>query len=94
MVSKQTTQKRVQRFYSISDKLEAVQRLKELSENSSAASRDLETEPLKWVVNQRANKMIVNYRRLRKQALGLAKESGINAAAFKCSDKWILVMGR
>ena len=34
--------------------------------------------------------MIVSYCRLREQALGLAKESGINAADFKCSDKWIL----
>ena len=33
--------------------------------------------------------MIVNYCRLRQQALSLAKESGIDAADFKCSDKWI-----
>ena len=33
--------------------------------------------------------MTVNYHRLREQALVLAKESGIDATDFKCSDKWI-----
>ena len=33
--------------------------------------------------------MIVNYRCLREQALGLAKKSGIDGANFKCSGKWI-----
>ena len=129
MAFKETTPKRVQRSYTISDKLDAVKKLKELSGNLSAASRelgidrkplrewctkeseltnmpdkkgrrqlgggrrpkhrDLETELLKWVVDQRANKMIVNCRRLREQALVLAKESGIDATDFKCSDKWI-----
>ena len=51
--------------------------------------RDLEIELLKWVVDQRANKMIVNYRRLREQALSMAKESDIDAVDFKCSYKWI-----
>ena len=41
MAFKETTPKHVQCFYSISDKLEAVKRLKELSGNLSAASREL-----------------------------------------------------
>ena len=41
MASKETAPKRVQCSYSISDKLEDVKRLKELSGNLSTASREL-----------------------------------------------------
>ena len=44
MASKETTPKCVQHSYSISDKLETVKRLKELSGSLSAALRELEID--------------------------------------------------
>ncbi|CAI9727025.1 pogo transposable element with KRAB domain [Octopus vulgaris] len=53
------------------------------------ALRDLEIEPLQWIIVQRTNIIIVNYRRLREYTFELVKRFGIEMNSFGCSDKWI-----
>jgi len=48
---------------------------------------EIETELIKWVRDQRNDKLIVNYRRVRERAVAIANE--LHVIGFRCSDKWI-----